>query len=136
MQILKTEQYISEKLDIKPITKKRLKSGMFDWKNKLKTGDAVITKLVSDSKKEYTVEFFYVSEKDYNQYKSIFNFDMASIETNQLKDGLLIRWRWGDGKYEFSMVSQYGELMQCVQQVLVIMSMYAVYTATRDLNIR
>lgn len=110
MRILDSNEYIGEKLNIKPITKKRLKNGMFDWKNKLKTGDAVIIKLVSDSKKEYTVEFFYVSEEDYNQYKSIFNFDMASIETDKLKNGMFIRWRWGDKKYEFSMVSQYGDI--------------------------
>lgn len=112
MEIYSTETY--EKLAIQPITQKELKTSqgrlnVLGWKNKLQTGDAVIVKQISTSKKENTVEFFYVSEEDYHKYKSIFNFKTIDTSNLSIKDGLFVRWRWDEKKYGFSRVNRFGD---------------------------
>ena len=104
MEILKSEQYISEKLSIQPVTSDRLyrevafrkiedKEG---WKSMVRTGDIFSMSKTSNSRKmEYL--FVYISHDDIMRYKYNDIVRIGHITENSFMEGVFVSCKYKSG---------------------------------------
>lgn len=98
MKILKTQEYVSEKLDIKPMSKESLKKAADraitesdGWKKKLQTLDCVSIQKDTKSGK-FSEIYYYISNEDLiTTYKDTPHFDKIANGLNT-KEGVFVRF--------------------------------------------
>ena len=94
MRILGSENYIKEKITIKPITSGMLKSYSYmkTPKKLLKTGYIAKGEWRNlKNELEDTLFYIYLKYADIEKYKDVIGFSMFSDEVEKAKDGVLVR---------------------------------------------
>lgn len=109
MEILKTEQYIDEKLDIKPVTKTRLSTLGNPPKRMLKSGDGVIL----NTQKSTLGIVTYISYEDVVEYKeyyeSLSGLELILVGGEDLLDGFLVYYDNSSKKFAYMNASIFND---------------------------
>lgn len=106
-------EHIHEKLDIKPITRERLKNIKLDGlKGLLKTGDVVKMIMTYTSGRTEKKRYVFVSETDMPKYEKMFGFETWDKNKKYSKDGFFVRQ---DLRYKYLAVSNFDENLVYVE---------------------